>query len=234
MKYLNELLQSFPTNQKRKTMKKLILFLILTQPLNSQPKKLFISWDSVSAPDLAGYYIYISDDNGLLTVLETTETSIIYPDPPPSGSITVTAFDESGNESQPSESVMFRSTSQNAQDSTIVVRTTQYIRLRLIFESDTSPSTTDTDFRIQWIQFSDTYPGRWTDLVQRPDSLTTDYWISSDTLVLNTPRLSEFNPGLGLRWKFRVSFRDGEFVETTQDFQPIKPLKLIKVEYINE
>jgi len=214
-------------------MKKLILFLILTQPLNSQPK-LFVSWDSVSAPDLAGYYVYISDDNGLLTVLETDETSITYLNPPPSGSVTVTAFDESGNESQPSESVVFRSTSQNAQDSTIVVWTIQYIRLRLIFESGASPSTSDADFRVQWIQFSDTYSGRWTDLVQRPDSLTTDYWISSDTLTLNTPRLTEFNPGLGLRWRFRVSFRDGEFVETTQDFQPVKPLKLIKLEYIDE
>lgn len=88
----------------------IILLVSCTQPQNLT--KITASWNANEEIDLAGYYVYVESDTGLLRVTivgtdttrpETTKTFLL--DTGKKYSFHATAVDSAGNESAPSDTV---------------------------------------------------------------------------------------------------------------------------------
>ena len=74
--------------------------------------KVYLAWDPVKAPDLAGYVIY-RYSNGIWERLNSRPwvlPTFVDKDPPPIGSLkyAITSVDKSGNESKKSKPVTIR------------------------------------------------------------------------------------------------------------------------------
>lgn len=184
-------------------------------------------WDPNTEPDIAGYRVYSGNasrsyrqpiDVGKRTSFDVS----VFQDTTYFKSTTylaVTAYDLAGNESAYSAEV---TVSPLADSSSVVAwPDNKLIRLLIVYSKlDTRGNPITPTVLPEWIQFDDTppdiWPGEW-----RPLQLaTSDYFMSGDTLILNTLHLATFNTGLRFKWNVRVKLANAGF-ETPYAVSPV-------------
>lgn len=184
-------------------------------------------WDPNTEPDIAGYRVYSGNasrsyrppiDVGKRTGFDVS----VFQDTTYFKTTTylaVTAYDLAGNESAYSAEV---TVSPLADSSNVVAwPDNKLLRLLIVYSKlDTRGNPITPTVLPEWIQFDDTPPDIWPGEWRQLQLATADYFMSGDTLVLNTPHLVTFNTGFRFKWNVRVKLTNAGF-ETPYAVSPV-------------